>query len=395
MTMRVTLLVLVCLALPRAAHAQQEEEARQYFDAGKQAAQKGEYGTAIIAFEEAYKRSPRASVVYALAYSCRQQYVIDGDPARLRRAVELFRAYLDMPGNDKRAKAVEYLGELEPQLRKLDASQQAGQPAPEPPPARTTLIVSSPVDGALVSFEGGAEVEAPAVFETTAGRHKLAVSARGYQSTQREAVAVEGQTLSVEVALAELPATLVVRGGAGATVAVDGVPVGRAGDPLSLPAGRHRVTVLRRGRYAWERDLVLERGATLAVDAQLPVTTQRKIARYFLGGGTLLVLAGGGTALTALAAQSDAQAFNARVDAGEMLSEAERLDYGDAIDRRDGWRAATYGLIGVGLAATAAGAILYFIDTPRVETGAPARAAPVITPMAGAGLLGLSWQGRF
>ncbi len=370
-----------------------EQQARQYFEVGKQAAQKGQYNVAIVAFEEAYRLAPRTSVVFALAYSYRQQWVIDRAPAKLKRAVGLFREYLDLPGNDKKAKAVEYLGELEPELAHIEAEQaRAGKgPVVEAQLAhRTTLIVSTRVDGATIAFDGGAAADAPAVVVTTAGKHHVLVRAGGYRSEERDVIAIEDQTVSVDVPLAELPAQLSVSSDEDAHVAIDGRVLGRAGQALELPPGRHRVTVARRGRYAWERDLVLPRGGQLHVDAPLETTTQRRLALWFAGGAAGLLVAGGVSASVALSAQSDARAAGDRLDAGESLTPAQRDDYNAALDRRDGWRTGSLVLFGGALAAAATSAVLYFVDTPRVEerhTGAS------FAPVGGGGLL--SWTGSF
>src|SRR5262245_32080015 len=98
------------------------EEARVYFDAGRQAYEKGDYLTAIRSFEHAYERLPRPEIAFSLAQSHRKQFIVDGDTAKLRRAVELYRRYLDeVPQGGRREDAVQNLGELQPQLQRLDA----------------------------------------------------------------------------------------------------------------------------------------------------------------------------------------------------------------------------------------------------------------------------------
>lgn len=392
------LLALVGLARPSRAVAGPGDdprirEAAGFFAAGQAAVKAERFADAIYSFEEAYKRSPREPVIFVLAAAYFRQFAIDRDPLELRRAEQLSRDYLALPDGvaDRRAKLIEYLDKYLVVLHQLDqeAAAAAKVPPPPPPRPRTTLVISSPVDGARVSFEGGGEQPTPAVVDTSAGRHAFTVSAPGYQTAAGVGDAIAGDSVSVQVPLVELPATLVVHRSPGATVAIDGATVGTTGAALTSSAGPHRVTVLRRGRYAWQRDVVLERGAVLDLDAPLTVTNQRRASRYVLGGGAALLVAGGATTLLALSAQGVARDLDLRVAGGGTLTEAERLDYNDAIDRRDAWRTATYVLVGASLTAVSTGALLYVFDTPQLDRSGP----PLFTPTIGLGTVGV--QGRF
>jgi len=138
--------------------AAREASAREYFAAGKRAYDRGQYPVAIAAFEEAYRLSPRPSVIYALAASHRQQWLIDGDVLKLARAVALFRDYVALPDAPKKDRAAEYLAVLEPALAamaaKAGASAATEEPRPvEPPPAapppKPVAPVAKPAPAAL------------------------------------------------------------------------------------------------------------------------------------------------------------------------------------------------------------------------------------------------------
>ena len=87
--------LVACVLLASPAHAQDEvARARAFFDAGKQAYEAGRYGQAIAAFGESYALAPRSATVFSLGQAFRLQYFQDRDPAKLKRAIDLYRQYL-------------------------------------------------------------------------------------------------------------------------------------------------------------------------------------------------------------------------------------------------------------------------------------------------------------
>src|SRR5262245_36516586 len=92
---RSSLSALLLAFLTSTARAQTDvEAAKRYFEAGRQTYETGQYIPAITAFEESYKRAPRSAIVFSLAQAYRQQFFIDKDARKLKRAVELYRQYL-------------------------------------------------------------------------------------------------------------------------------------------------------------------------------------------------------------------------------------------------------------------------------------------------------------
>jgi hypothetical protein len=382
------------IAVAQPAESDRAEAARLY-EQGRQLYGDEQYAKAIRAFETALKLDPEDhQVAFGLARA--YEHVFDGerDPVALRNAVKLFRMYLGMPHAKKQQQARDALKILEPQLDAIDKALAAVAVVPAPPVVitpLTTLIISGVAANTQVSLDGGKAQESPGVFDTTPGKHRVVVSAPGYKPTEREETAEEGRTISIELPLEELPATLTVHGEE-AEVFIDGKREGEVGGVVTLPSGLHRVTVVKSGHYAWERQLVFERGSSRELTAEPTGTRQRKLAWMMLGGASLFVVMGGVTGVLALTNQNSAESYNNLVTAGTPLTDAQRVAYNSEIDRRDQWRTTSYIMFGAGIAAAATGALLYLLDTPRVEGGAP---PPAITPLGGAGTIGMAWQGRF
>jgi hypothetical protein len=367
------------------------DRARAYFDAGKQAAQKGQFTVAITAFEEAYHLAPRGSVTYALAYSYRQQYAIDGDPAKLKRAVELFQEYVDKGETEKRDRAIGYLGELRPTLERIEAQ---GPVASVQVVAKTGLLVSSNIEGATGSVDGGAAHETPFVAKVAVGKHQVRVTAAGFTPADKQALAVEGQIIPAEVRLVEVPATLAIRAPRGAEIEVDGrmIAIAPLRSPLTIGSGRHDVAVVARGRVPWSTRVTLARGESRTLVATLPSTSQRRASYWVEGGGGLLLASAIVTTTLAFVAQSDAQAIDATRAQSHPLTVAQRDAYNADVSDRDSYRAASIVLYGASAAVLGTAVLLYWFDTPR----APARDdATTIVPAVGPGELGVSVSRRF
>jgi hypothetical protein len=194
------------------------------------------------------------------------------------------------------------------------------------------------------------------------------------------------------VELEPIPGQLVVSAPDGATLNVDGrvISATAMSEPVDLPAGRHLVVVSARGREPLVEQLEITRGQSVALTADLPMTSQR-IGSYvlFIGAGALLA-AGGAAAALALDAESSAEALEMKRAGGTALTVAEAQRFGALVSERD-----DYVRLGTAAAITGAGAaltgmFLFLFDDPE-----PPR-APLLSPMTtdggGLGAVGtLTW----
>lgn len=359
--------------------------AKQFFDAGAQAYESGQYLVAATAFEESYRLAPKPAILFSTAQAYRRQYFVDRDPAKLKRAVELYRQYVaEVPRGGRRDDAVQHLSDLEPLLLRVEEEQRrAGKEIGQvvSPPATTRLMITSRTRDAVGAIDGAAPVELPLIREVAPGKHKIRVEAPGHYPEELEGTAVEGQLVVVDVPLVEKPALLWVRAPDGAEVSIDGRPVGSTPmfRPIQVPAGRRLVTVTKRGHHPFMRELTLGRGEEMTLTAALERTLQRRIAWYFLGGAGLLCAGGAATTGIALVAEANAEDILDKTRTTNITAE-ERAEYERQRDRRHDFMAASWVLYGGGLALGATGALLYLVDNPRVEArsalATPASAVP-------------------
>jgi hypothetical protein len=104
------------------------------------------------------------------------------------------------------------------------------------------------------------------------GDHEVEVSRPGYQEVRRSVQLVSGAEVAETFSLSAEPGRLALRTNAdGASVLVDGKEVGRTplASALSLPAGRHVVTVERSGYEPAERSVEVTAGGRQELEIQL------------------------------------------------------------------------------------------------------------------------------
>lgn len=401
--MRTIMIMLALVALAAPARADGKADAEMLFRAGEKAFNAGQYGAAADAFEQAYAKLPLPAIAFSTAQAYRLQYFIDKQPMRLKRAVELYHAYIDAQKSGGRVSdAASNLAQLEPLLREMQASG-ANMTAPMPP-RQTRLMVMADVDGAHVTIDEQAG-SAPLVEEVKPGEHTVVVTADGYFPVTVKARAVDGEMVPVDVQLKPKPALLDVRAPGGAHVMIDGRPLGSA--PVTgaeVPAGKHLITITQGGRVPYARELELSYGKTATVDAELRTTTQRKASRIVLVGAGVLALATGLEGVAAWSADGDASKLHDQLMTGGQTP-ADLARYDELRARRDDRVRTTEILGGVGAVVAITGVLMYVLDDPSPEGAVPLRddgaAAPAkkkidIEPMMGPqGGAGVSISGRF
>jgi hypothetical protein len=363
--MRAAVVVIVMLAASLA-HADDKTEAEALFRAGEKAFNAAQYQSAADAFEQAYGKLPLPAIAFSLAQAHRLQYFIDNQPAHLARAVKLYHLYIDEQKSGGRVPdAVANLAQIEPLVHQLEA---AGAMRGGDTTTRTTrLVVMADVDKATASVDGpkdGKTGPTPFVIEVAPGEHTVTIAADGYQPYTVKATAIDHEMVPVEAQLVAKPAQVTVTAPKGARVAVDGRSYGTTPmGAFDLSAGKHLLTVLARGHVAFGKEISVTRGAALKLDARVPATTQRKVARYTLyaaGGATLLT---GLVAISAFQADSDASSLHDRLVMGGQ-SAGDIARYNKLIDRRDQRVEGTEIVGGVTLAIAVTAFLLYRFDEP-------------------------------
>jgi hypothetical protein len=357
------------------AQAKDPARAKDLFNAGAHAYSLGAFAAAARAFEDAYAEDPQPAILFSLSQARRRQFVVE--PRREIAALALagFEQYLRLvPQGGRRADAAAAVEELRLTLASLPA-EEATTP-PRTPSNTASLIVSSPTPGATLSLDGQEAFPLPYVGEVSPGLHVVSVDSPGFFPSKREVLFPKGGLATLDVPLVERPSTLAVDARPGTQILVDGRPLGVTPltGPLEVPAGRHIVTLLQRGRESVAEEIDTERGETKRVSSPQPLSARRLTAYGFLGVGAAGVLTGTAFAFVAVAKKGSADDLLHKRDT-VGLSPSERSDYADARDGRDRYRAASAITIASSAAAIAVGGFLYFFEEPSAG-GVPVRFSP-------------------
>lgn len=396
--MKSVLVILLLAGVAWADGGEARATAEKYFRAGAKAYAAQSFEAAAAHFEEAYRALPLPEIAFSTAQAYRKLYRIDPKPPYVKRAVELYRVYLDKVKKGGRVgDAADSLGEMERELAKL------GKVEAAPVVERTRIGVHVTIEGqvadavrevgdlggttldGVVTKLDGKEIEPFALLDVGEGDHVVSVAAPGYYPVEKQQRAVKGATALVEVELRPRPATVTVKTERGARVLIDGRGV--PSPTFELPAGKHLLTVVRSGREPFGQELVVARGQALAIAAPLEKTAKRRAVPWVLGGAG------------ALAALSITSAVLAVVHDGRASDLDDEIRRGDAdpgkadafdreIGKRDDYRTGAWVLGGAALVAGTVGVLLYAFDSPSAEA---VRVTPVATASGGS----VTASGRF
>ncbi len=408
---RILLFLAVTSALlvsgPRPSFAD-EAKAKEYFSAGVQSYTAGQFLAAGQAFMEAYKLADKPLLLFSIGQAFRRQFMVDQKNAHLKVAVDHYRKYLDLVKvGGKRLESAQALSDLAPYIAAMER-EGAGVEALT---FATTVTISSPTPGAVVTLDGGQVHRAPLTQEVKPGQHKVLIQAPGYVSEERVVDAVDGRLVALDVPLEGMPALLAVEGAEGAEVSVDGRVLGEApfGRPMELTPGRHYVSVTETGHKAYADELSFDNGATTKLTLDLPQTNQRTASYIVLGTAAGAYVATGVLVGLAFKVEGDATEIGDAQEAG-TITEDQRLDHNAAVGTRDDLATAAIITAGAGTAVAITGLLLYLFDEPDVkppparvdepddesatepdEPGVDVLAAPILAP----GIYGWSARLRF
>ncbi len=395
--MRSALAIAILLAAPAYAD-DNKDNAERYFRAGSKAYSAQNFSAAAADFDEAYKAMPVPEIAFSAAQAYRRLYRVEPKPEYVRRAIELYRIYLAQVKTGGRiGDAADSLGELE----RLDIKTVVG---PAPVIEHTRLGVSVTIAGqasdstlhevgdaigevtkGLHATLDGKPIEPFALVDVDAREHVLAVTADGYVSAEKKAVAIAGQSQLIELELRAKPASVVVHTEDGAHVAIDGR--GAPGFTFEVPSGKHLLTITHRGREPFGKELVVQRGESVAVTAPLRETGRHKVVPYVLTGAGILTACAITTSIFALARDSHASDLRDSLAKGNQPATVAN-DYDRTVTSRDQFVTATWILGSAALAAGATGALLYLFDEPSAES---MHVTPIVTSSGG----GAVYSGHF
>ncbi len=405
-TARILVVGMVLTLVVRVARAQESslDKAREFFQAGAQAYAVGEFAAATQAFEQAYQLVPRPAVLFSIAQAERKQYFLDHQSEHLLKAIGLYKRYLDEePQAARKADAVQALSELEPLAAQTAAPALEAKATPSNSLSTPTrLMITSQAQEARIRLDNQAPAESPLIRQVEPGEHQIQVTAPGYVDSTRKVVAVNGAIITVDVALTERPAKLVVIAPEGALLSIDGRVQGECPfpKPLELPAGSHLVTLTMSGFVGVSREQTLVRGQTTVVTAPMPRTLKRTVSYIMLGTAASAVTVGGVFTYFALQQQSSAQAFLDAKGRQQQLP-GELSQYDSTRMARDRLRTAALASVGIGAGLAIGGALLIALDGRAVEDqterGHPKHEDLTISaqPLAGPGMVGVGALGTF
>jgi tetratricopeptide (TPR) repeat protein len=286
-TIRHFLLASALLFTAAPASADDDAQSRAYFETGAKAYEKGDYPNAIRAFDQAYALTKRPGLIFSIAQSYKRQYAVDSNPAHLRKSLEYYRRFLaeDKSGK-RRGDATNSIMEVEAILGRLPADQQAPPAQPAEAPQPTQLSVTTQVDEAKVSIDGGPP-QALEPIEVKPGKVKIVLKAEGYFPEEREVFAREKQMTAIDVQLRPMPAKVEIKGRAGSTITIDGIPRGilPVSAPIEVEAGQRMVTVSQNGFNTFAKEYNLDRAQVTSIKADLSRTRQRIASGIMFGAG--------------------------------------------------------------------------------------------------------------
>jgi hypothetical protein len=381
-------IIVLVLLIASAAHAEDRAKAEEQFRNAAEAYKKGRFDVAVEFFESAYANLTAPEIAFSAAQAHRLQYQADKDPKHVKRAIELYEAYLrDAPTGGKRKDAAVHVQRMRELLRDIES-------APPPQiivqPEKPSIYISVPIDNVLLTVDGK-PVERYTPIEVPPGEHTVAASADGYFPDERKIPVGQGRAL-VAFDPKPRPATLSIKSQPDARIAIDGRPVLLRGTQTDVPAGRRLVTVSARGRRPISKEVELSPGQELTLDAPLEPTTQRRAVKWVWIGAGALALASIVTGVVAI--DADVTASDLRDKQPLPASQAD--DYEDARGRRDTFRTASLVLGTAALLAGGAGLYMYYADNPTGEALLrPIEQKGTFTPVTFGDGLGVSYGGRF
>lgn len=269
----VSLLVLAVIAAPVAAQEDNRAKAKAAFARAVAAEEREDWRTAVDEYLTAYEAAPHPDVLFNIA-------VVYEKLDDARQAATYYQRYLqDAPKAPDRAKVERTIEGL----RKR--------------PSQVT-IDSAPA-GAVIVVDGNRVGRSPVSTKLAGGSHLL-VAEHGGAQARREVNVEFGEPASFVLVVGGEGKLVVSSNEAGATVRIDGTPVGVTPWNGGLPPGRHVVIVEKPGFTTVERVVEVPPDGTASINAGLvrplgyipPAETRRSLGVILGGSGGLPLVDG-------------------------------------------------------------------------------------------------------
>lgn len=280
MRLAALIVVFAVIVRPVTVGAQDLAEAQRLFRRGVELANDERWGEAAEYFRRARSLSERPSVVCNLGFALYHLGEASEATEALDRCLELGRADASWSTEHgaELATARRYRADLRPAVGHLHLTV-------EPATARV-LIDGEPIEGS----------GSRRTIDVDPGRHRLMVSADGFETHHETFSVLSGASAEHDVRLVglpERPSTLVVESVEGARIFVDGEEVGVTRAEEALTAGERQVRVEVEGREPFVRSVTLGVGERVLVDASFGARGGSVLEEPALwigvGGGLLLV----------------------------------------------------------------------------------------------------------
>ncbi len=398
------LAIVLAVMLTASVATADRQNALKYFRSGEKAYRAQNFAAAAQSFYQAYQELPLPEIAFSAAQSYRRQYRVERKREYVERAVELYRFYLDKVKSGGRVgDAADSLGEMEIELAKLGGARRETSTVDLTQLGVTVDLVgvtaatsmkeideskaSAPAMAVTATLDGK-PVDVDKLVDVEPGDHVFHIEAKGFAPADKKGHAVKGRSDFVEVELRPLPAHVKITTERGARISIDGRGVGVA--PVAafeLAAGRHVLTVVRRGRQPVSQEIEVAQGDAYELDQKLTPTSQRRAAKWVaIGAGVLGVF----TAISAIAAVVEDGNASDKLEQLRMGSQDASLlsEYRSAHERRDQLVIGTWVAGGAAVAVGTVALIMFYADTPSAE-------GVRVTPFMSANSGGASVIGRF
>lgn len=182
-----------------------------------------------------------------------------------------------------------------------------------------SLEILCNTDGATVSVDGEEVATTPMIEPVwvSEGGHLVRVEKPGFVAHEEVVVFFEGDEMVLDVELLPFAGIVrVVTGEAGATVAIDGEPVGTTPYEGEVPVGPHQIEVTRDQYEPWSTDATISAGEEYFFEATLiPVPEETEIIvreetpfyrQWWFWTGAAVVIGGGIAAVLLLSEDQQA-----------------------------------------------------------------------------------------